>query len=95
MTNRLQIERLDWDEWNREHIKKHGVTEAEIHEIVQSDNVIKDSYKGRFLVTGRTRAGRALSMAVGKSPGHPGTYYVFSARPASRKERRELEDHER
>jgi uncharacterized DUF497 family protein len=95
MTNRLQIDQLAWDHWNLEHIKKHGVSKTEIDEVVQSDYVYKDSYKERFLVTGRTRAGRVQSIAVGGSPGLPGTFYVFSARQASRKERRELEESER
>jgi uncharacterized DUF497 family protein len=63
MTIRLQIERLEWDEWNLEHIKKHDVTKDEIDEIIQSDYAQKESYKNRVLVTGTTRAGRVLSVA--------------------------------
>jgi hypothetical protein len=63
MTIRLQIERLEWDEWNLEHIKKHDVTKDEIDEIIQSDYAQKESYKNRVLVTGTTRSGRVLSVA--------------------------------
>ncbi len=94
MTNRIQIDRLEWDHWNLNHISKHDVTKDEIREVTQSDFIHKESYKGRFLVTGRTKAGRVLSMAIGESPVRPGSYYVFSARPASRKERREFKETE-
>lgn len=93
MTIRLQIDRLDWDDWNLEHIQKHGVSREEVEEVIRFDYAYKESYRNRFLVTGKTRAGRVLSIAVGASPDRPGVYYVFSARPAHRKERRELEEH--
>lgn len=92
MTIRLQIDRLEWDEWNLEHITKHDVTKDEIDAVVRSDFAQKESYKGRILITGTTATGRVLSVVVGQSPNRSGAYYVFSARPASRKERRELEE---
>ena len=53
---------LVWDEWNRDHIAKHGVTPSEVEEV------------------------------VGAVPGKTGFYYPFSARSASRKERRYVLD---
>jgi uncharacterized DUF497 family protein len=93
MTIRLQIDSLEWDDWNLEHIKKHDVSRQEAEEVIQSDYAYKESYSNRILITGRTWAGRVLSIAVGASPDRPGAYYVFSARPAHRKERRVLEEH--
>jgi uncharacterized DUF497 family protein len=30
----IEIRRLHWDEWNREHIVKHGLTIAEIESLL-------------------------------------------------------------
>lgn len=91
MTSRLHIYiyRLDWDEWNREHIAKHTVSPAEAEEVVAGEPIYRAGYKQRLVVTGPTEAGRMLTVVVGEVPGQSGTYYVFSARPASRRERGE------
>jgi uncharacterized protein len=95
MTNKLRIDRLDWDAWNLEHIRKHGVTRDEVEVAVGARLLINPTYKERFVIIGSTLAGRVLSVVVGEVPGTPHAYYVFSARPASRRERRELEqEHE-
>ena len=44
--------------------------------------------KGRVKLIGRDRRGRVLTVVVGPVPGKRNVYYAFSARPASRKERR-------
>ena len=85
----LDIERLDWDEWNVKHIAKHGVTTEEVGEAISGETVARATYKQRFLVLGPTSAGILLAVVIGPVPDQPGTYYVFSARPASRSERRQ------
>lgn len=90
MADKLGIARLFWDDWNRSHIEKHNVTVEEAEEAVFSEAVVKPTYKDRFQVIGPTLAGRVLSVIVGEVPGSLGEYYVFSARPASRKERLEM-----
>ncbi len=82
------IDRLDWDDWNREHIAKHGVVPSEVEESVFGETVTRVSRKQRFLVLGPTRAGRMLAIVIGAVPGQPGAFYTFSARPVSRSERR-------
>ncbi len=84
----LQIERLYWDEWNIDHIAKHDVMSEEAEEVVAGDPVVRATYKQRFQLIGPSLSNRILSVNVGQVPGYPGIYYVFSARPASRKERR-------
>jgi uncharacterized DUF497 family protein len=88
----LNLDALDWDSWNLEHITKHDVTVGEILEAL--DNVVegRESYKGRYQVIGATDRGKVLSMIIGSNPEHPTVWYVFSARPASRKERRYFAD---
>ena len=82
-----RIERLCWDAWNQEHIAKHSVLPAEAEEVVAGDPYVRETYKQRLQLIGSTTTGRTLSIIVGAVPGQPGVYYVFSARPASRKER--------
>jgi uncharacterized DUF497 family protein len=79
---------LDWDAWNVAHIAKHGVTRTEVEEAIEGDTVARASYKRRWLVLGATHVGRVLAIVIGQSPAQPGLYYVFSARPADRSERR-------
>lgn len=88
MPNDATIERLVWDEWNRDHITKHAVTPQEVEDVCLDDPVIREGYKGRIIAIGPTRAGRWLAAVIGPVPGEPGAYYTFSARPASRQERR-------
>ena len=90
MADYLGIKALIWDDWNREHIRKHDVTTEEAEEAVFSDAVVIPTYKDRFQILGLTLSGRVLSVIVGQAPGSPDSYYVFSARPASRKERLKL-----
>ncbi len=81
------IAMLVWDDWNREHISKHHVTSAEAEEAVSGDPIASQGYKGRLVLTGPTSTGRMLTVVIGGVPGQAGSYYVFSARPASREER--------
>jgi uncharacterized DUF497 family protein len=87
--SRPPIDRLVWDDWNRDHIVKHGVTPTEAEEVVGKKAIYRQSRKNRLVVTGPTDVGRMLTVVVGPVPNQPGLFYVFSARPASRQERRE------
>jgi uncharacterized DUF497 family protein len=82
------IERLVWDDWNREHIGKHAVAVHKVEEVVAGRWIREETYKGRSQLIGSTGRGRILSVIVGPVPNHAGAYYVFSARPASSSERR-------
>ena len=83
-----EIEQRVWDVWNSEHIATHGVTREQVEEAVAGDTVARATYKNRFLVLGPTRTGRMVAVVIGAVPGQPGASYTFSARPASRAERR-------
>ena len=91
MNDRPVIHRIVWDEWNIDHIRKHDVTQKEAEEIITGDSILQASYKGRFVAIGPTNRGRMLAVVIGPTPGEPGAFYVFSARPASRRERAEFE----
>jgi uncharacterized DUF497 family protein len=87
MSSRPAIDRLLWDEWNRDHIAKHAVLPEEAEEVIAGLPRVNETYKQRLQLVGPSLAGRMLSIVVGAVPDRPGVYYVFSARPASRKER--------
>ena len=87
MIGRPSLDRLRWDDWNREHIAKHGVLPEEVEEVIAGLPTVRETYKQRLQLVGPTLAGRMLSIVVDAVPGRPSIYYVFSARPASRKER--------
>ncbi len=77
---------LVWDEWNREHIKKHKVTEDEVEEAYANEFGRSDSYQYRQAIYGRTRTGRLITIAVSyKKQTDP---YIVSARSMSKAERR-------
>jgi uncharacterized DUF497 family protein len=91
-----EVERLAWDDWNTAHVATHGVTRDEVEEAVAGETIARATYKNRILVLGPTRAGRMLAVVIGPVPNEPGAYYTFSARPASRQERRYYrEQHEK
>ena len=83
----IVIKKLIWDGWNIVHIARHSVTYKEVEEVCHSDYVTFESYKGRFLLIGFTRAGRILTVVLDPEP-EEGTYYLVTARSADSKERR-------
>jgi len=87
MPSRPRLDRLVWDDWNRDHLAKHAVLPEEAEEMVAGDPVVRQTSKDRLQFIGPTLTGRILSVVAGRVPNELGAYYVFSARPASRKER--------
>jgi len=87
---KVKIKKSDlvWDEWNTEHIAKHGVTKVEVEEIFARAVRAKKSYKGRLMVFGKTKEKRLLAVVLEKEVKG---YYILSSRNASRKERRDLQ----
>ncbi|MGI8477728.1 MAG: BrnT family toxin [Thermomicrobiales bacterium] len=89
----FEIERLSWDEWNRVHIERHGVTPAEVSEVISGRPVVRRSlHKQRLIIIGPTFAGRMLKIVIGPDPVLGGVYYPFTAHPVSRKERRKYHE---
>jgi uncharacterized DUF497 family protein len=78
-----------WDDWNTPHVEKHGTTRDEVDFVCYGRPVrYRESYKNRTMVIGTGYEGRILTVVVGPVPEMPDCYfYVFSARPAKRKER--------
>lgn len=83
--NRL-IEKLTWNKWNIEHIKKHKVTKTEIDWVYKTRNIKVQSHTNRVIILGKTKERRLLSIVVSYT--NPEKPYVVSARDMSRKEKR-------
>lgn len=83
------IEWLVWDEWNLRHIwERHGLRPETVEDVCYGDPVELSGKKGRTVLIGPAQGGGIFTVVIGPVPGQPGAYYTFSARPASRKERR-------
>ena len=82
----LTISRLLWNPGNVAHIAEHHVTIQEVEQVCQGEALLREGYLGRILVIGQTVAGRVLAIVL--EPVDEESYYVITARPADRKERR-------
>jgi uncharacterized DUF497 family protein len=82
----IVIDELIWDEWNINHIKKHNVKSNEVEEAC--DNLIEvfESYNNRLIILGKTDKKRILAIIMAQIDKN--SYYVVTARDASRKERK-------
>lgn len=82
----MRKSKLIWDEWNKEHIKKHKVTVKEAEEAYKNEVGRSGSYDKREMIYGITKDKRAITISVSyakqKDP------YVVSVRDMSKKERR-------
>ncbi len=88
---RIIIKTLRWDAHNIEHIKKHHVMRSEVEVAAKHVTWHKKAHHGRYLATGRSGA-RILSIVIRREK--ETTYYVVTARDASREERRKLYEKE-
>ncbi len=76
---------LLWDEWNEEHIARHGVDPEEVEEVAANRPHVVRSRKGRYRLIGQTDAGRFLTVFV--APHGTAGYYVLTARDTTSSER--------
>ena len=74
MKNRLHINRLVWDEWNREHVANHQVLPEEAEEVAAATPTVREFYKQRYQLIGPTLSGRMVSVIVGPEPEQQDVY---------------------
>ncbi len=88
---RIVVKTLLWDDWNREHIKKHNVTVKEIE--IAAKNIIwhKKTRSMRYLAAGRSGT-RILSIIIRRK--ERTTYYLVTARDSNKEERKKLYERE-
>lgn len=82
----LVVKNLIVDEHRINHIARHHVIIREVQEIVSGDYVYIKGRGDRWLLIGRTKTGRFLTVVVGERS-QKNTYGLVTARPASRDER--------
>lgn len=77
---------LIWDEWNVEHIGRHGLDPREVEEMCFSRPHITRARRNTFRAIGQMAAGRYITAIL--VPRERGTYYPVTARDATEQERR-------
>jgi uncharacterized DUF497 family protein len=82
----VEIKRLIWTDRNIAHIAPHGVTPADVEDAMQNDPHISGSRDGTLRIIAPTSAKRMLTIIL--SPRRDGGFYIVTAHPASRQERR-------
>ena len=82
----LVIVELVIEEDRIQHIAKHKVKIEEVKEIISGDYMFIDGKLGRWLLIGKTRGERFLTIVVGKRK-QKNTYGLVTARPSSIEER--------
>lgn len=82
----LVIRALLVDEQRASHIARHQVTVEEVQEVVSGDYVYIKAREDRWLLIGKTKSGRFLTVVVGERS-RKDIYGLVTARPASRQER--------
>jgi uncharacterized DUF497 family protein len=84
----VRIDELVWDEWNEEHIGRHGVQPEEVEDAVFDDGSVflKTTREGqlRYLVLGLSEDGRYLFVVL--EPLSGARAYVVTARDDRRRE---------
>jgi hypothetical protein len=77
-----------WDDWNLEHIARHGVSPREVEAIVRGARRPFPTYRGdgKWLVMGRGSGGRLLQTVYVLRPGN--LLYIIHARPLTDREKR-------
>lgn len=78
------VNSLIWDEWNKKHIAKHRITIKEIEEVCHGSHQVKESYRKRILIVGKTKNSRLLAIVLSPEnknlePYGKGIYYVVTA----------------
>lgn len=82
---KIIVKELIWDEWNREHIKKHNVSVEEIEFVARNLITHHRVKQNRYLIIGRVGS-RIVSVIVSRK--ELGIYYPVTARDSAKKERR-------
>lgn len=88
---RIIVKQLVFDEHNLEHIKKHNVTREEIEKLGKNFLYHRKTHTGRYLAVGRVSL-RILTVIIKRKSVN--SYYLITARDASKKEREDLYEKE-
>lgn len=78
------VKRLVWDDWNKNHLYRHEISIEEVEEVCHRKHHIKESYRKRILLVGKTSKGRVLAIVLSPEDRNlhrygKGMYYVITA----------------
>lgn len=82
----LLIKELTIEGDRSEHIAKHDITIAEVKEVISRDYVFIQGREKRWLLIGKTKHGRFLTVVIGERR-KKGIFGLVTARPARHDER--------
>ena len=82
----MRVQTFDWNDWNLEHIARHGLEPHEVETACRGEKVVLRGREGRYLLYGRTGAGRYLFVVAAVQGG--GRIHVITARDMTQQERR-------
>lgn len=87
---KVRIQKIIWDKYNTEHIKKHGVTVEEVEKVIASDVNISEGHSGKKILVSRIEL--RLLAVIGSMKGNK--IYIVTARDASKEERQKFYEYE-
>ena len=87
----VRIQKIIWDEFTIDHIKKHRVTVSEVEKVIYSDAYEIDGHSGKKILVNRVRL-RIISVVV-LMKGNKLT--IVTARDSNKDERKGLYEHEK
>jgi uncharacterized protein len=83
----FRVDEIVWDDWNEEHIARHGVRPHEVEDVVFSPSTyVERRRNSTYGILGRTPAGRGLLVIL--APRGDGRFYVVTSRDMTTAERR-------
>jgi uncharacterized protein len=75
--------------WSEDHIARHGVTMAEVNEVLAGRHRESPGREASTIITGQTQAGRyLLIVAVTDSDDSDDLAFIVTARPMTEREKR-------
>ena len=60
----MYVQHFNWDFWNIDHLARHGVSPSEAEFVCRGNSIVVRGREGRYLVYGRTDAGRYLFIVI-------------------------------
>ncbi len=60
----MVVKGLIWDDWNKEHVAKHGISVEEVEEVCHASSKVVESYRKRILLVGKTKKGKVLAIVL-------------------------------
>lgn len=75
---------LMWDDWNKQHLHKHGVSIEDVEEVCHGRHKVIESYRKRIQIVGKTKNCKILTIILSPEDRNlkaykKGIYYPITA----------------